>query len=268
MGFKTKMIAVFITISGTLNCKLCADFVPKFKDAEIKYSADARQVKLRIDELFKIYDYVEHLDFTGGEPLLWDSLAEYLTYASRYRKQFKFLRIVTNGTLLPSKEVLSAVVPINSQFNFYIDNYGALSKKVNEIKYILDVNQISHSELIYHGEKQHCSGWIDYGDLNYKGYSDQELNIVYKTCMPAHNMCLAVFDGHLYNCAFAATRTALGRIPESEQNESIPLLDQSVSLGKKLSIAERFGKRALTACQHCNGFDAKTAKRFPAAGQA
>lgn len=268
MAFSTKMVTVFTTTRCTLNCKYCGSAMPKFRETGITYVADLQQVKNCIDELFKIYDYIDHLDFTGGEPLLWNGLAKILTHASQYRDKFGFLRVLTNGTLLPSQELLSAIAPINSQFDFFIDNYGALSQKVTELKSILDENGTSYRETVYVGENQDFGGWIDFGDLSYKGYSEQELKKVYGECLQAHHMCLTIFDGRLYNCTIASVGMALGKIPKDNQDESVPLLDQSVTIEEKRRIAERFGKHILRACQYCNGFDNKNAARFPAAEQA
>lgn len=267
MGLNTKMVAIFTTMNCTLNCKLCGTFVPNFREAGIRYSADSWQVQQCIDELFKIYDYIEHIDFTGGEPLLWEGLGESLSYALNYRRQFGVVRVVTNGTLLPSEEVLSAILPFKSKVDFMIDNYGALSTKVTELKSVLDSNQIAYREIAYHDENQYFGGWIDYRDLSYKNYSDEELNRVYDTCMPAHNMCLAVFGSHLYQCTVAATGIALGKIPNDNSMESVSLLDKEITLEDKRGIAEQFGKRILTACRYCKGFDPETAERFLAAEQ-
>ncbi|MEA4896800.1 MAG: 4Fe-4S cluster-binding domain-containing protein [Eubacteriales bacterium] len=268
MNFCTKMVSIFTTTHCTLNCKYCGSAMPKFREAGISYVADPQQVKRCIDELFRVYDYIDHLDFTGGEPLLWNGLAESLAYASQYRRKFGFLRVLTNGTLIPSKDLLSAIGPIRSKFDFFIDNYGALSNHVTQIKSILDRYDISYREIVYVGEDQDFGGWIDFGDLSYRAYSDQELNMIYENCLQAHHMCLTVFDGYLHNCTVAPVGMALGKIPAEGKNTSIPLLDHSIALEEKRKIAERFGEQVLRACRYCNGFDSRNAPRFPAAEQA
>lgn len=268
MTFTTKMVNVFTTTRCTLNCKYCGSAVPKFRAADITYDADVRQVKASIDALFKVYDHIEHLDFTGGEPLLWGGLPECLCYASRYKDKFDFMRVLTNATLLPSNELLSTINALDCKFDFFIDNYGKHSCKVNELKSLLNRNDIDYRETRYDGEIQDYGGWIDFGDMTFKGYSSEKAKLVYDNCLQAHHMCLTLFDGNLYNCTIAPIGNALGKIPRGNKDEFVPLLDESVSLEKKRQIAGQFGHHVLKACLYCNGFDNKNAPRFPAAEQA
>lgn len=266
----TKMVQVFTTTRCTLNCKYCGAKVPMFKKQDIRYDADLSEVCSGIDVVFNIYDHIEHLDFTGGEALLWPHLADCISYASKYREQFDFIRILTNGTLLPSDALIAAVGALEGKFDFFIDNYGnKLSTKVDELKRVLERENVRYREIHYDGDIQDYGGWIDFGDFSYKGYSEEQLNEVYRSCLQAQHMCITIFKNRLYNCSVSALFSVLGN-PSSAlnlENESINLLDGDVSIERKKDIAEQFGQRVLSACQYCNGFDADKAPRFPAAEQ-
>ncbi len=50
-------------------------------------------------------------------------------------------------------------------------------------------------------------------------------------------------------------------------DEYIDLFSNRQTLEKKQQIAAEFGKRPITACQYCNGFDVERSSRFPAGEQ-
>ena len=259
---KTKLIGFFITSVCTLNCKHCCNSIPYIKHEH----TDKEVVIEEIRNVFKIYDYIEHIDFYGGEALLHPDIEDILTEASRHKDKFGFMRVLTNSTLLPKRSLLETIKNLNCDFDFFLDNYGQLSKNIDELISLLNLYNIKYRVNDYSDKAQYCGGWLDLGDYSYKNYSDSDLSKIYQNCYQAHHICLSVRFGKLYHCAFASGAYSLGRAKLIE-GEYIDLLDSTVSTEKKRRYAELFGTRPVEACKFCNGFDVLNSPRFPAAKQ-
>ncbi len=71
---------------------------------ESKYEA----IKEDIDLYFRCVDYVFDMEIVGGESLLHTELAEILEYiGEKYNSKIGYLGIITNGTILPSQNIIS-----------------------------------------------------------------------------------------------------------------------------------------------------------------
>lgn len=264
----TKMVSVFLTSRCSLNCKYCGALVPKFRELKINFDVNVEKTKKSIDELFSVYSYINHLDFTGGEPLLkQNELIELLKCAAKYKNQFDFLRVLTNGTILPSPEMIATIKNFDFKFDFYLDNYKGLSVKADEFKKVCAENNIEYKEIIYSNDAQYCDGWIDFGDLEYKNYSKEQFQHTYDSCLQAHHKCLSLFDGVLYPCSVAPLAAKLNKFPVSYCG-GVDLNSKETTLEEKRIAVMEFGDKIIEACNYCNGFDYKNAPRFPAAEQA
>lgn len=267
---KTRMVSVFLTSRCTLNCKYCGAQIPKFHAENIVYDFDPQRVMRAIDRLFDIFQHIDHIDFTGGEPLLTQSkkegLVPLLQYTARYREQFDFMRVLTNGTVLPDSGLIGAIQALNVPFDFYLDHYEGLSVKAQEFKELCDKSGISYKEILYASNSQYCDGWVDFGDLTYKNYSDAEVKRTYDNCLQAHHSCLTLLDGVLYPCSVAPLAAVLRKIPASYCG-GVDLLSESLSMTEKRNCVKKFGNKMIEACHYCNGFDSVNAPRFPAAEQ-
>lgn len=267
----TKMVSIFLTSRCTLNCKYCGAQVPKFRSADITFDFNFDQTVQAIDVLFSIYDHIDHIDFTGGEPLLMqgkkNGLPELLKYIEKFHSQFDFMRILTNGTILPSRALVETIQSLQCPFDFYLDNYEGLSNNAENLKELCGREHIAYKEIHYGKDSQYCNGWVDFGDLSNKNYTGDEVKRVYDRCLQAHHSCLTLFNDTLYPCSVAPLGALLKKIPHSFCG-GVELLDSATSLNEKRRAVWEFGNKILKACHYCNGFDSVNAPRFPAAEQA
>ena len=259
---RTRLIGLFVTTKCTLNCKHCCNSIPYLKAEH----TDTDTIIQEIREIFKIYDYIDHLDFYGGEAMLHPDLPLMLKEAEKYQSQFGFIRILTNGTLVPGKPLLDAIDQLTCPFDFLIDNYEGLSGNIDKLRRILEEHNVKYRVNDYTGSTPYCDGWIDLGDYSDKHYSPEKLCEVYEKCYQAHHICLSAYEGKLFHCAFAAGAYSK-QIAQLRDGDYIDLLDQSIAIEDKKNVARSFGTRAVEACKYCNGFDAENAPRFPAAEQ-
>jgi hypothetical protein len=244
--------------------------MPRFRAARLAEHVPLADICREIDAVFGIYDKIDDVTISGGEPLLHPQLYEISEYFLQYAEQFENCRIFTNGTIVPSGEVIELLKNGNGggKLKLVIDNYGeGLSRKANEIVRLADGYNVDVRVNKYFGEQQHSGGWIDNGAVDeLRGYSEEEARILFGSCHCAQYKCLAVFGGKLGNCCWSTVGRSLGYFGGGETSEDIDLFD-AAPLAAKKAAAAAFGKAPLNACKYCNGFIVENSPRFPAAEQ-
>ena len=259
---RTYYVALEITTVCTLKCKLCSACIPYFKE-QSHFNTD--EVLKSVDKLFNIYEYIEKLDISGGETLTHPDLIKILKKVYEYKENIGFIRIITNGTIVPSEELIKLLAS-DEKFILILDDYGELSKNKNKVLKLVEENNINLKLNIYQGNDQLCGGWVDYGDFEKRNYTELETKKLFRNCFAANWMCLTVVKGKLYQCIRSAMGVELGFFNERETG-FVNLLDDSISTDKKIEMAACFGKQPVEACYYCNSFDSENSERFPAAEQ-
>ncbi|MFZ5968954.1 MAG: hypothetical protein ACOYVK_17500 [Bacillota bacterium] len=253
-------IGVFwINTVCTLRCKRCITLTPYHKNP-INYPKE--NIFNDIDSFFEIYECIDHFDIEGGESLLHLDLPAIINKAFEYKHCFKRLHILTNGTVVPSQQLIDSCK--NREIFFIVDDYGDLSNKKAELVDILEKNNIEYRVDKYYGEDQYFNGWVDFGDMKHKNYTAEEIQCVFNNCRQAQISAPYIKDGKIFLCSIQAAR--IEYIPLIE-GEYIDLTDKSVTLDERRNIARNFGKRPLSSCKFCQGFDAENGQRYPAAEQ-
>lgn len=264
-----RQLAISILTPCTLNCRLCTALTPLYNEKKRHYTASFEELEKEIAALFQVYDFINDVTITGGEPLLHRGLPEITSLLLRkYRDRFQMLRIFSNGTVVPGQELLKVLEEdAGEQFEFVIDHYGDVSPKVEETVSLLEGRRIPCRVNHYHGEDQHCGGWVDCGPIDrYRNYAPQEVEDLVHRCHYATWKCLLLFKGKVHLCSLAACGEDLGYF-RLKPGEYVDLLDPSASLDQKRETAAHLGDRAVTACQYCDGFDVERSTRYPAGEQ-
>lgn len=265
---KLFILNLTLTLRCTLNCKLCVADVPKYKKLphfEMDYLIDS------MDRCFEIVDYAERFQMSGGEPLIHKDIHKIVEHAMNYKDKFSMLGIFSNGTIVPSQELIDVINKYKESvdFKFYISHYGEHSNKVDEVSKVLGDNQIPYEVKIYHGENQHFDGWVDYGNYENQDYSEEKLKDLFKNC-GVHQMggIWSLRFGELHRCTRSASGTSLGKIPKIE-GDYLDFFNDDSADTRRQKLHELMNKDYISACKHCTG-DFGTvdkSKRFPAAQQ-
>lgn len=261
-----KSVGIRICTPCTLNCKLCAANTALYKSRNIHYFVSLENFQRELKQLFKIYDRIGTISIAGGEPLLHKQLPQIVAYTlSEWKDHFDELRITTNGTLLPGSDLLNTIhCYADHNVLFVLDDYGEVSFKVQELKGLLVSYGIPYRVNCYSGAEQHCGGWVDFGPINQRrSYLEEEANELVSRCHFGQWKCLDCFEGKLYLCPIASCGDYL-HFFDLKRDEYIDLFDISQSVEEKQRTASEFGKKAITACWYCNGFDPEKSQRFPA----
>jgi hypothetical protein len=242
----------------TLKCKKCITLTPYQKNP-LNYKLD--NLKKDIDGFFEIFDYCNHFDIEGGETLLNPDITEVVRHALKYKDRFKYIALLTNGTIAPKRELLE--VCAGEKIFFIIDDYGEdLSRKKAQVAELLREYQIDYRVDVYHGENQYYDGWIDFGDYSLKNYTEDELVAKFKKCRTGKDLPY-IKDGKIFPCTVQAL--GIRHIP-LPRDEYIDMRDSSKTLAEKREMATGFFKKPVEHCKYCKGFIVES-PRLPAAEQ-
>jgi len=263
-----KQLGIQILTPCTLNCKLCADYTPLYKKMKRHYTATFEQVAREVAATFQIYDYIEDVTVTGGEPMLHEQLYEICEDVLKYQNQFSKLRIFTNGTLMPDQRIVDLIKASNGKLQIVVDHYGdELSVRTWDIKKLLADNGIELRINMYCGEEPYCGGWIDLGDISeYRGYTKAWLKQMVTDCHNANYKNLLVFKGQLHRCSNSSFGSDLGFF-SAKDNEFVDLFDTSLTLEQKKDKASKLASEPMTSCKYCSGFSINYSARFHPAEQ-
>lgn len=182
-----------ITTYCTLNCRDCTQWTPYLP----KEMPSARVIISELDALFDKIDSVMFISPLGGEAFMHPEFAqilEYLIQKQRERK-IKYIRIVTNGTIVPTGEVIEKLKSEN--IFVLISNYTSILtanqlKNRNELVKMFETNLIKY----YLVEKEFK--WTDLGQPHYGNKTLDILEETYRTCFVRD--CVGWYGGKIYKC--------------------------------------------------------------------
>jgi len=219
-----------------------------------------------MEEIFKIYDKIEWLQFVGGELFLHPNMDEILLESKKYSSQFDKIILMTNGGVVPKQSVINSIKEFGENIEVQISDYGPLSKNICQLETVLSNNNISFVTKCFHGDMQHYGGWVDCGGFEDRNYTLEEQKAKFESCWQISMQNLHTYNGKIHNCIRSLFGQDLGFVT-TPSDEYIDLRNDNKSLEEKRQIAEKFSTRPLNACKYCSGFDSKNSKRYPAAEQ-
>ncbi len=250
-----KRSAFAVTLACSLNCKLCAAYVPYISNVT---HPSLEKWKEYMEKFFSIVDNVEMISISGGEPLLFKELPELMEVLLGYSKQYEKVEIITNGTVIPSKALLDVIKRYEDKFDYFlIDNYGKdLSKRVSEIEAVLKEYDIAFSTRDYYSENLHCGGWVDFGITEeIKHQTKESCEELYSKCAYPQKLrfCFSVRpDGYISPCPPIYYRIIKGH--KIDPNDYIDLNDETLSIEQqRQKIINIYYSKCLETCAYCNG---------------
>jgi hypothetical protein len=243
--------------------------MPTFRERGRSAHVPIETLMRETDCLFAIYDYIENLTLSGGEPLSHPHVFEAAEYCLKYADKIEDLRIFSNGTIVPEQRLVDLIKRSDGKVKLVIDHYGDnLSKYTSRIAELWKANGLELRIIPYSGETQYCGGWVDYGHpVSLKNYADKGRD-VFDRCHLAHYACPATLNGRLHNCSWSLMLVELGYLDGAGLDEFVDMFDEGITLEAKKQRVARFGCQLLRACNWCNGFDSENSPRFPAGEQA
>lgn len=267
---QAQRVSLIVTKKCTLKCKLCGALAPYIEH----YHPPIAYLKAEIDSFFNVVERVNIIDISGGEPMLRTSLSDFvlgeilLYITDCYNERFKHLRIFTNGTIVPSKEICDVFRTVSSRtsFSITIDNYGKHSPNTQKIAACLEATKVKYDIRDY-SEDIHCGGWVDLRDISLKYPEIEDAKRLFSKCAIPQKLgcCLELMDGIISPCSVAAARYLCGKAEKSD-TDIVDLFADREEVYAKLKYllnAEYF-----PSCHYCVGGLSDDSERVVPAEQA
>lgn len=260
---KARRLSIVPTMRCTLQCKLCSNHMPEFKAPQ---EVPVAEIKRDVDDVFALFDYVEWLQFVGGEIFTHPHMAEVYRYCMRYMDQFDKLILETNATLLPRQEELDALREYGERVQIMISDYGPLSRRRDEVIALYAQNGIPCVAKKYYGEDQHFGGWIDNTALRHLGEAPEVVAEKAAGCAQVRIKNMHCYQGKLHRCSNSLFLYELGLFTPNA-DDFLDLRDARLTREQRREIVAGFYTHPRKSCEYCTWKDTETLPRYPAAEQ-
>ena len=227
-----------ITTKCSLKCKDCNALIPRFNKLQhIDMSVD--EFCLNLDKLCNSVDMIRHFTLLGGEPLLHPNFANILEYTCQKDNIF-LIKIITNGTIIPSKDIIDVVNKYRTKVYFYISNYGVNEKlqkllKHNEIISLLKQNNIRY-QIVDNWEWYRECGFAD------KKFAPEHVQKNFDKC--CRTQCLQLLNSKIDICSKASTARETGML---NLDDYIDITDNNL----RQKLIDFYQKPYQQACEYC-----------------
>lgn len=257
-----------VTCRCNLKCRLCGAYIPYLRNGKrsvtLEYPIEHWQIILK--QYFRIVSQVNVVAISGGEPLLYANLAAFIRCLKQYENAIGRVQIVTNGTIVPSQDVVEAVMDFGEKIYFNVDNYGTeLSAATEKMEELFQSKNISYILRNYTRDNPHCGGWVDFGGLTKRIHNTTEQQEqVFAKCANAQKIqfCFLIAGREMWPCDPARRRSYLE--DGGNDSEYIDLLDDSLSISQQQEkIRAIYQMRSLSACAYCNGLCEDSVRVIP-----
>lgn len=262
--FTLQRAAIMVTRRCNLKCRLCAAYIPYYPE-KLRCDFDLNSLIASVDKLFLIVDYMNIFTITGGETLLYKPLPLLIEHIIKYEQKVKKIEIITNGTIVPSRDLL-VLLSKHPNISVLVDNYGSnLSVKTAEIAQVFKDYGIKHIIRNNNMDLAHCNGWVDFGDHTKKLESYEDCVALYKKCAHPQKLgfCFTCIDGKMFPCAKARRLHELKIIPDIK-NEYINLMSSDTVMEQRKKFQHIQSLPFLSACAYCNGMCEDSVRFVPA----
>ena len=247
-----RSLDIVITTKCSMKCESCCNLMQYF--VAPKNTDD--QILKAVSALESNVDSISEFRVIGGEPLInkdWAVIVNNLVAQNNKRKIF----IYTNGTIAPKEDVLKSFVGKN--INFYITDYGKLSKNIDRMEESLNKYKIDYI-------RRPAGNWVDCSTLRKHNRSPKDNAVVFKECCAKQFYTL--LSGKLYTCPFIANAYELNAIPDNRM-DYVDLLENNNSKDLRNQISKLVKRdKFFPACDFCDGrpYDPTTAKVYDGKG--
>lgn len=190
-----------LTMQCTLRCENCNMFVPYYSEP-VTFSL--HQLKDEIKLFFQYVDYLGCLTLLGGEPFLYEDLAEFLeVLKTSYRNRIGVIKIITNGTLLPDERLLTSLAAA--------DTWVSISDYTQEVPYEKRLKELQSllNEKAIQTTVTRMKEWRDFG------FPEKPFQFATEACEAHRIACSPIFHGYnegkIFYCHVVWSAANIGR---------------------------------------------------------
>ena len=254
---KDKLIMPHLGILATtfcnLNCRRCADLIPKRQNMMYKFQDVISDMNRILDSV----DYISEVLIIGGEILLYPKLIELINECSKESKIGKVI-ITTNGTIIPSNELINTF----KKENVVVSISGYPKDIATNRKKVIDILSNENIEI----ENLEDMTWLDMGNTEYRNRSKKELTEIFSTCSMKDCVTM-VKGGNLLFCSRQATALETDIYSKPLEHEYIRLNDCKNNKELKNKLVAFYNLNYISTCNYCDGISCATKRIVPTAIQ-
>lgn len=254
---------ILATTICNLNCKNCLNYTPYIKTPK-HFSID--KLKNSVDVYFQNLDRVGLFQVSGGEPLLYPHIKDFLKYiAENYGEKIYIFSLIINGTIIPDDDFILFCKEKN--IFIYVDDY---TDSIPKIKTTFDsvCSKLSDARVKYTPLKSDDFLITFPPKKENISMTETQLQKKYLKCH-AGIQCLR--DGKLCSCAYFAFAENAGLISTSENDwfDLASMRDDILDKRKLIEFRIGFNKKGYVEwCRYCNGHFSINSLSGPAGEQA
>ena len=229
---------IVVTEKCSLRCRDCSNLMQYYeKPNDINFKIVSNALDILLDSV----DHILEFRILGGEAFINKNMFLFVNYLRKYNN-FTRIAVYSNGTITPKAKNLQCLIYDDTYVR--ISDYGIVSKNINKIKDIFNLNRIAF-------DIEKCELWQDCSKIFERKRTLKELINIYSHCCV--NKFLTLFKSKLYICPFSANADNLKAIP-SFPNDSLNLLGNINNKEIRIKIFNMLReKKYFSACKFCSG---------------
>lgn len=222
----------------TLNCRECSQRIP-YQQNLLDGTLD--EIIKSVDQLFQKVDFIAKLAITGGEPFLCKWLGALIDYLqNNYSAKIGAVRVVTNGTIIPDKDILDRIKL--HKVTIECTKYDIPQSKLSNIKLLCEEKEI------FFVENEHMYWFKMWTEQR---HTKKEADWIFDNCICSSH-CEGLIDGHITKC-LCAYLASLSERKYGFQDVSV-LLDDNLSREVLFEYIMGYTELGhLEPCEFCNG---------------
>ena len=233
---------VKITTYCSLRCRDCTHLIPY---VNVQRYASMEKTLKDLEKLLEV-SKIGGLILLGGEVFMHPGFTVFIRSYQRLKNKDNvgFLRVTTNGTIIPSDDFCEAFRQIENGYVLF-SNYGELSVRQDEA--VAKLQSYGIRVVVWPLIKE----WKSLGGYERRDYTEEEVKKLYHVCHG--KIYLHLHHGHVYHCY---------RVPclNEEIMETPVVSDYCDVRGTDVSVlAEKLrayidDTQYMQGCYHCGGF--------------
>ena len=201
---------------------------------------EIREILADVDKIMPFMNRVDTLHIQGGEPFLYSDLDKLLIHLNEhYRSSIGNIHIATNGTIMPSRDVLETIKKYDN-ISVRISDYKnrKLDEKLAEEGIPYYVYKFVHGESLWN-----YTGGIDYVEPEHEDFKSKFLHCMWNRCYTVENHLLG-------RCARSIPAITLQKVRWSD-GDYIDLKKKNISFDDVSKYFLFF--HPMTCCHNCAG---------------
>jgi hypothetical protein len=230
---------IVVTERCTLRCRHCSSLMPSYRKPR---DCDTALLLEAIDRIMSCAAFIYHMEVLGGEVFLNRDLAVIIATLSQYDNIFQ-IDVITNGTMLPDKELLIALKRDN--ICVVVNDYGAVSKKKDTLLALL-------GEIGVKNRLNKHWAWADLGKLSPRNRDAAQLTALFQRCN--FRTCTELLHGELHRCPRSSHGMNTGLMRRYD-DDYVNVYDKTVGTAELKEQIRRLieDKTFIQACNYCDG---------------